>query len=105
MRFQGQGFTCPRHLPLVPYLGLFNYDQTSIRSGYRTTDHQQVVIDINLCHGKALDGDPIIAHVAGRTRTFDNTRRVSGLTDRTRTPDVHRTVRLRTAAEVVTLDG
>src|SRR5690606_25366546 len=50
----------------LPYalLAFPNYHQTSIRSRNRTADHQQVIININLCDRKAFDRYPVVAHVA-----------------------------------------
>src|SRR5690606_3739899 len=90
----------------LPYalLAFPNYHQTSIRSRNRTADHQQVIININLCDRKAFDRYPVVAHVARRTRALNDTRRISRLADRTGPANVHRAVRFRPACKVMALD-
>src|SRR5690349_11304019 len=83
---------------------LANNHDAAIRSGHRATNHQNVVFGIHARHGQTLGGDANVAHVTRRAVTLDNSRRISRSTDRTRRTHVHRTVRLRTAIEMVTLD-
>src|ERR1044072_7949051 len=84
---------------------LANNHDAAIRSGHRATNHQNVVFGIHARHCQALGGDANVAHVTRRAVTLDNSRRISRSTDRTRRAHVHRTMRLRTTIEVVTLDG
>src|SRR5689334_3197412 len=84
---------------------LANHHHAAVSSGHRATNHQNVVFGIDARHGQALGGDANVAHVTRRAISLDNARGISRSTDRTRRPHVHRTVRLRTAIEMVTLDG
>src|ERR1044072_1404807 len=83
---------------------LANNHHAAIRSGHRATNHQNVVFGIHARHGQALGGDANVAHVTRRAVSLDNSRGISRSTDRTRRAHVHRTVRLRTTIEMVTLD-
>ena len=48
----------------VSGLAFPNYNQTSVRSRYRTADHEQIVLGVDAGNGQSLDGYLCITHVA-----------------------------------------
>src|SRR5215204_68884 len=84
---------------------LANNHHGAVSSGHRATNHQNIVFGIHTRHCQAFDRDANVAHVTRRSGPLDDSRGVSRSADRTRRTHVHRTVRLRTAIEIVTLDG
>src|SRR5438270_12754390 len=74
------------------------------RTGYSATHKQQVLISHHLDHGQAPLRDPPASHPAGTAQAFKHARGGRRGPDRTRSPDVVGTVRLRPALEVVALD-
>ena len=85
-------------------LAFSNYNQAPVRSRHGAANHKQIVFDIDFCDRQSFDRHAGVAHVARRTRSFDNARRIGRLADRTRGTDAHRTVRFGTSAKIVSFD-
>src|SRR6185503_12788686 len=81
-----------------------NHHNAAVRTRHRATNHQNVVFGIDSRDGQALGGDTRVAHVTRRSVSLDDSRGISRSTDRTRRADIHRSMRLGTAIEVVTLN-
>src|SRR5215211_7625027 len=90
---------------LLPLRRLANDHDTAVSSGHRATNHQNIVLGIHARDCEPLNRPAHIAHVTRRASALDDPRRISRSTDRTRRTYIHRTVRLRTTIEMVTLDG
>ena len=53
-------------------ISFLNYNHAAIRAWNRPADHQQIILRVDTCHCQSFDRDPLVAHVAGRPRAFDN---------------------------------
>src|SRR5258708_37826595 len=84
--------------------GLLDNYNASICAGHRAAHHQQIVLNVDPGHSQTFDRDSIIAHMTGRSNPLDHARRIGGSANRARRADVHRTVRLGAASEMVPLD-
>src|ERR1041385_3384196 len=98
-------FTVGIHQLLLRVLRRFaNHHYAAVSSRHRATNHQQVVLGIDARYRQTFGRDANVAHVTRRSIALDHARRVSRSTDRTGRAHVHRTVRLGSAIEVMTLD-
>ena len=86
------------------FAAFLNNHDAAVRTGHRAANHQQIVFRIDPRHGQSFYRDAHVAHVTRRPHALDNSRRIRRRANRTGRAHVHRTVRLRTAIEIVTLD-
>src|SRR5450756_1591633 len=80
-------------------------DDGVLGAGHGALNEQQVVLDVATDDLETLLGDALRPHVPAHAHALEHSRRVCAGADRTRLPDVVRTVGLRATTEVVPLDG
>src|SRR5579863_3167099 len=77
-----------------------NHDVSALRPGNTAFDHQQVLVLVDAEHAQVAGRHLLMSHVSRHPHAFENTRWKRGRPNRT--SDLkHRTVRLRTATEVM----
>src|SRR6266480_4751874 len=73
------------------------------RARHRAAHEQEIALGIHLDHAQAELGEVAGAHMPGHPLSFDNPRRIGARRDRPRLAVARVAVRLRTAAEVMTV--
>ena len=77
----------------------------ALRAGQRALDQEQVALGVAAHDGHLLDGDAVVAHPPGHARALEHLARVRAGADRAGLAVRVGAVRLRSAPEVVALDG